>query len=334
MIYEYALDPKLVVEWAISRKGAYVGQFGLDHRRLVSDFPQDWEGQVSGALYERFDFDDTSLEFQNTAPMVNAYVQILSDVMVKRKATIPDGQSWIDAAIVEHAKQPFQGIMIANRAAHEPECVITPDAIEDLRNTHWYIPTIKLTKKNAEGIANALQPMLSRASTIVLVDPYFKADQPRYISTFFALINCAMAGRDLTKGNLSVTLMTGVEQSHNPRDGEFTEQQKQRVANDLCVKAQEHISKLLPLGLVLNFYCLQNPIKGDPLHNRFVLTDIGGVIVPYGLDEYKPGEKHEAMDDLQPMQKGIFTDRWAQYGERKGIHIVRAPEQIIGTRKD
>jgi hypothetical protein len=83
----------------------------------------------------------------------------------------------------------------------------------------------------------------------------------------------------------------------------------------------------------LDFFCLKHLPAGDPLHNRYVLTDIGGVIVPYGLAEYKPGEVHEAKDDLMPMLKGIYSERHQQYVKKVGIDIVLGPIPIVGSAK-
>lgn len=113
MIYEYALEPRLVVDWAIARIGRYVRQFGLDQRRLVSDFPKDWQNCVVGAFYEYFDYDDTSLEFQNTQRDLDAYLQILTDYMVHRNIKVPLDCNWLDAALSEHKSRPFYAIFVS-----------------------------------------------------------------------------------------------------------------------------------------------------------------------------------------------------------------------------
>src|SRR5262245_3397391 len=111
MIYEYALEPSLVVGWSVAGIGRFVGQFGLDYRRLVSDFPKDWKGRVVGEFYKRFDYDDSSFEFQNAQPALEAYLQILTDCMVPRQVTIPLDADWLEAAVIEHSKRPFYAIL-------------------------------------------------------------------------------------------------------------------------------------------------------------------------------------------------------------------------------
>ncbi len=105
----------------------------------------------------------------------------------------------------------------------------------------------------------------------------------------------------------------------------------QSVANDFRDKALKKLPKCLPKGMNMDFYCLKHQESGDPLHNRFVLTDIGGVVIPYGLAAYKPDEENSAQDDLQPMLTGIYEARHRQYVDQKGIDIVLGPILIEGT---
>ena len=159
---------------------------------------------------------------------------------------------------------------------------------------------------------------------IVIVDPYFDAAADRFTDALGALLKAAVNHREVALEPPKVVLMTGVEQAHSTRDGVFTEEQKRRVADNLVVKAREHLPGILPQGLEIELVCLAHPQGGDPLHNRFVMTDIGGAVMPYGTD----ARGAEAMDDLQPMQKGIYLSRWRQYALRQGIAIVRAGEII------
>lgn len=333
MIYEYALDPMLVVDWAIGRKGRFVGQFGMDQRRLVSDYPKDWAGEVYGAFYEHFGYDDSSLEFQNAQPELQSYVQWLSEFTVQRDVKRTAKHTWLQDAVTEHGRRPFHAIMTTAGDGVECAEVITPEVLDDLRDLRWYLPTITATKKSAEDLAAAMEPMLRGARYIVLVDPYFNAADARYQASFSALIRAACEARGSGSSLPELIVMTGIEQKHKPHEGEFTREAMTRVADDLRVKAQREIPKLLPVGMSVAFYCLKHPDAGDPLHNRYILTDIGGVVVPYGLAEYKPGEAHDAKDDLIPMPRGMYSERHQQYVKKAGIDIVLGGIRIEGNAK-
>lgn len=333
MIYEYALDPMLVVDWAIGRKGRFVGQFGMDQRRLVSDYPKDWAGEVYGAFYKHFGYDDSSLEFQNAQPELQSYVQWLSEFTVQRDVKRTAKHTWLQDAVTEHGRRPFHAIMTTAGDGVECAEVITPEVLDNLRDLRWYLPTIMATKKSAEDLAAAMEPMLRGARYIVLVDPYFNAADARYQASFSALVRAACEARGIGSSLPELIVMTGIEQKHKPHEGEFTREAMARVADDLRVKAQQEIPKLLPVGMSVSFYCLKHPDEGDPLHNRYILTDIGGVVVPYGLAEYKPGEAHDAKDDLIPMPKGMYSERHQQYVKKAGIDIVLGGIRIEGNAK-
>lgn len=333
MIYEYALDPILVVNWAIGGHGRVVGQFGMDQRRIVSDYPKDWVGEVYGAFYKHFGYDDSSLEFQNAQPELQSYVQWLSEFTVQRGVKRAAEHTWLQGAVAEHSRRPFHAIMTTTGDGVECHEVITPEALDNLRDSRWYLPTITATKKSADDLAAAMEPMLRKEKYIVLVDPYFDASDVRYQASFSALVRAACGARGGGSGLPELVVMTGIEQKHKSHEGEFTREAMTRVADDLRVKAQRELPKFLPTGMSVSFYCLKHPDAGDPLHNRYVLTDIGGVIAPYGLAEYKRGEAHDAKDDLTPMPKGMYNERHKQYVDKAGIDIVLGEIRIEGHAK-
>ena len=140
-----------------------------------------------------------------------------------------------------------------------------------------------------------------------------------------SLLKVAVLNREAAFNMPKMIVMTGVEKAHARRYGEFTEQQKNNVANDLVNKARAHLPSVLPAGVELEFVCLAHPIGGDPLHNRYLLTDVGGAVMPFGAD----ARGTETTDDVQPMQKGIYQARWNQYAKRQNLSIVLAGEMIL-----
>ncbi len=323
MIYEYAVSPQLVARWALDGVGRMVGQFGMDNRRLVADFPVNWKGEAHGALLELCGDDFSSLEYQNASPTMDAYLQILCDPIVCRTIPQARGGEWLPAALNEHAQRPFHAILVDEPPPGDP-AVVTPSVMDDVRNFRWYLPTISPARKTAEELALALTPLVARAKTIILVDPYFDSSEERFTSVLGSLLKAAVLNREADLGMPKVVVMTGVEKAHALKDGDFTEQQKKNVANHLINKARTHLPSVLPAGVELEFVCLAHPLGGDPLHNRYLLTDVGGAVIPFGAD----ARGAEATDDVQPMQKGIYHARWKQYAKRQNLSVVLDGEVI------
>lgn len=340
MIYEYALEPALVVDWALANIGRCVGQFGLDYRRLVSDFPKDWKGLVYADFLARYDYDYGHPDVTNTQPVLDAFLQILTDCMVPRRIDLPQESVWLNEAVKEHSQRPFHAIFARERAEGSPPAVITERNLDDVRDKHWWLPTIRTTPKSAPDIALKLRPLLQAASQIFIVDPYFDAGKERFRETFAEIMRqTAMQPRAVSSSPV-ISLMTGVERAFREREKPTNEQElvKRRkeeanVAADIMHQARCHLAALIPNGLSVNFSVLKNATRGDPLHNRFVLTNVGGVIVPYGLDDYERDDGHCAKDDLTPMPQGIYWERWKQYAEGKGVEVVCDPEEIRGSRR-
>lgn len=333
MIYEYALDPSLVARWAIEGAGLKVRQFGMDQRRLVSDFPKNWKGRVYGEFYKQFGYDDSSLEFQHAQPSLDAYLQILGEDMVPRAREISVDADWLSEAILEHRQRRFHAILASIDSEDAPEALITEVAMNEVGDRRWQLPTINRTPKSALDIAEALGPILRIASRIFLIDPNFSAAKDRFLDTFVAILQRALGSDRALCVFPVITVITGVEQAHKMKEGEFTPEQMSRVASDICGNAQRDLPRHIPSGMAVHLIVLKNPSYGDPLHNRFVLTDVGGVVVPYGLDEYTRDVRHAAMDDLLPLPKGMYEELWEQYAELKSAEIVRGPEAILGNRR-
>ena len=323
MIYEYALEPKLVVDWAIARIGRYVKQFGLDQRRLVSDFPKDWEGNVYGELYKNFNDDDSSVEFQNTQLELQYYLPILTEYMVHRDINIPYDSNWLEVAIAENAIRPFYAIFTSEKDEFSPLGVISEKNVDDIRDNHWTLPTVTVTEKSAVEIAAKLRPLLQAARKIYIVDPYFDAEKERFRNTLIEIANQATKLPRAVEFNQIITIIT--KASNDPKRDRLSDDQEKReiefknLAKSKENNAKKYLSKSILSGISINLVVLKNAMQGGRVHNRYLLTDIGGVVIPYGTDEHENTDEYEdtssTSDDLQPMFKGIYESRWKQYAK-------------------
>lgn len=337
MIYEYALEPALVVDWALAGLGRCVGQFGLDHRRLVSDFPKDWKGQVYGEFLARFDYDDGHPDVVSSQPILDAYLQLLTDCMVPRRIDLPYSVAWLDEAIKEHTARPFHAIFASKQSAPPHPDIITEKSVDDIREKHWWLPTVKTTRKSAAEIGAALRPILQVASEIHIIDPYFDPGKKRFQDTFAEIVRQSATLPRAVSPHPLITLVTGVDREfkeHERPSSEHEERERLRqernVAADILRKARSDLPALIPAGVTVRLVILKKAVREDPLHNRFVLTDVGGVILPYGVDDYDREEDHSAVDDIIPMSRGIYDERWAQYVESVKGRAVIDPETIAG----
>jgi hypothetical protein len=55
-------------------------------------------------------------------------------------------------------------------------------------------------------------------------------------------------------------------------------------------ECRTHLAQLLPPGFKLNVRRWRHMNRGERMHPRYILTDVGGLRIEKGLDEGTPGE--------------------------------------------
>ena len=87
----------------------------------------------------------------------------------------------------------------------------------------------------------------------------------------------------------------------------------------------------LPRGATVEFVRWRQKTGGEKFHNRYVLTDLGGVMLGVGLDAGEPGET----DDLSLMSRAQYELRWSQYVTAADgtFDCVDRPSKVTGTRR-
>jgi hypothetical protein len=326
LIYEYAVEPALVAEWARTQTIGLAPQFGLDHRRVVSDFPFNWEGEVTGTLLESFGDDASDPDYiaaQN-------YLSILLDYMTSH---MPDRQytstskPWVDQALAVHSAEPFHAILARKEIVGQAR-VITPEVVHILRDTRWYLPTVNLTAKTAYALAGQLEPLLRTAKQIVLVDPYFKPAYSTYSKVLELILEHAIKGRAPGRSFPDFTILAGVGDRDPVARGLSVQTQLQNEASHRCKSASDHLGAFIPMGMSVKFQCISEKQSGDSVHNRYLLTDMGGACIPYGTEEI--GD--HVFDDITPLFSGQYRSRWRQYGKGEGIQEIGSAVTVLGTK--
>ncbi len=326
MIYEYAVEPALVADWAMKNQIGLAPQFGLDHRRVVSDFPIDWVGQVTGELLMLYDFNDGDPNYLVARSHLDSLMQFMKSNMVTRRL-IDSGQTWIEQAIGVHIIEPFHAILAREKVIDQVD-VVTEDVVNFVRDQRWYLPTINVTAKTAETLADKLEPLLRTANEIILIDPYFKADKVEYREVLAAIIDRSLAQRSKVRGLPSLTVISGVNDREKQASGLSLDDQLRNEAKSRCYAAKEYLGGCIPSEMKIKFQCVAKFADGDQVHNRYLLTDVGGVSIPYGFESHS----ENVFDDVTPLFEGQYRSRWRQYGRGDGLRIVENPITVQGKR--
>lgn len=304
MYFEYALEPDLVAAFCDRERGKLLLQcFGLKHQRIVSRFPDHWGTLVSEAFMHLI----PSPSFIQKKNLEELKLLLLKR-HIKRKTAYDPQSAWITNACREHTIKPFFAIVAAaNPESHPAVMTITAhDALDDVLVEHDN--HVKVRRIPAE-MAKALEPILLTARRIVFVDPYFKATDPRFSEPFKAFMDIVASRSD--KHLIAVELHTGIEREFDVRDTRDASLEK-KYAEEIFVGFQTVKRHILPDGIALRVVIWKERDKGESLHNRYVLTELGGIMVGYGLDRER-FDRSQSDDYVCLNSEGPYRDRWNDY---------------------
>ena len=285
MIYEFALEPELVATWADRQVGRYfIEKFGLGEPRLVSRYPKRWKKLV----WDAFTSDDELARTRMTELLSR-----LSEKMVKRRTVLWESDAdWLQNAENEHGRVPFHVILArVNPRGHS--AVLIAEEVGDATE-RWNAPRGISVARTAASMSIAVAAMLRVAEVVVLVDPHFGPENLRHRRPLEAFIKAALDGRPCGVAPRLVF--------HSSVDNGRT----QKFFEDT---SRDRLPRCIPRGLRLALIRLRQKGGGEQLHNRYILTELGGVMFGVGLDEGAQGDT----DDILLLDREQYEARWRQY---------------------
>jgi hypothetical protein len=323
MISEYALDPELVARWHDPREWAFFREAFADGTgRFGSTFPRQnvkkWRQAVLSTFRQCF---PTETPQSRAWQRMDALLERLSERMVEREpGDAPDGR-WLDRAVAEHRRRPFQGILSSVPATGVAE-VLTPEMLFDDRPTvSWAAPRCPPVPRTAADFADVLRPLLLRCREVVFVDPWFDPNKPEFTDPLRTMLEVLWGpGRGVDAPSAQLVIAEGGNQGK--RDA--------RWLVDVCSK---RLPRILPAGRCLTVTVLRQRPGGQKIHNRYVLTIFCGVSFGTGLDA-AGDEGSGQTDDLCRLTREQLDARWGQYVSARGSWFEEAagPAVIRATR--
>lgn len=321
MIYEFALEPALVARWHDRREYSFFDEkFGIRFRRIISGYPKNWKRLVWQAFSE-----SPAADNQNAQIRMAALIPFLWQNAVRRYSTFPEILDWLEKAEAEHIERPFQAI-VARENPREQDFVINARGLIENGHELWSIPERNTTPRSAEEIANEVAQLVRFCRRAVIIDPYFDPSKLRFRQTFSAILSkCRenLCGPD----RIQVEWHTSIDRcfrnweigSDRDPDDEMIEYQK------LASACQRELPALIPAGMQLKVVVWTQKEGGEKLHNRYLLTDICGVLFGTGSDEAENTDSDES-DDIILLEEGQYITRCQQYlGIPPAFNLVGQP---------
>jgi hypothetical protein len=328
MIYDFALEPELVARWHDRNEYLFFDEkFGLRARRIVASYPRNWKRLVWKAFGN-----STAANDQNSQIRMTEVIQYLSQNSVRRSSTFPEISSWLARAEAEHAERPFRAI-IATINPRGKSFVVTHRELVETGHELWNIPDGYPTPRNAEEIANAVLPLTRLCRHAVIIDPHFDPGKQRFRRTLAAIL--ATCSKNVCgMKTIQVELHTSIDRFfENWEQGEFRDQNEETKAYQHYVsECQSRLQSLIPKGVEFKVIVWKQRADGEKLHNRYLLTNIHGVIFGTGSDESENPDSKES-DDIVLLDEGQYLKRYKQYtGTTPAFDPVGQPIPITSQK--
>ena len=317
MLHEYAVDPEVVASWCDRANGRYFrASFGLGTPRVISKYPNHWKKLVREAWRRSTKGNDSN--------RLEELFKVLTTATVARStADWNPGDGWLDNTAREHERSPFRAILArresrdsGSAASTRTRAPVLDPAVLDEQTPLWSAPMGLKVKRTAAAIAQAVGSMLRIATDIVFVDPYFAPQRPGYVPV---LVSCLHAchERRVIGASPQVLILTSGDPKKKSGTREFFED-----------KCRQQLPRRLPIRQAVTIRRLTERPGGERLHNRYVLTEHGGVSFGAGLDEKPDGN---ASDDLHLLGRDQYTQRWDQYsGDSPGFERPEDDVTVVG----
>ena len=266
MIADCAIDPEVFAQWRHFQ--SLYEDFGVSRGRLISKYPKkSWVRTVATRARELVK-DGINTELQ--ASRIEGRPR---GERFKWKVKRPGGRefdperSWCDNA--DSAEPPFDLIIAAGSASCGCR-VGAEDLVKDEAPFLW--SRQRQVRRTKEALVEAARLVISAAETIAIVDPNFRADEPRFNATILHLL--AELGRC---DNQPKRFEIHTNRIRKPGEifnrGPHLSQWNTHVV--------PHLSSGWPLTVC---YWDTLPSGGKP-HARFLITDLGGLYYDHGIDE-------------------------------------------------
>ena len=306
MIYEYALEPELVATWYDRHLYRYfIERFGFEKDtgdatgRVVAQYPSDmWPDLVWDAFEKNFGSTATQLEWKRMEELLKQ----LKKLKVSRPCPPgiwDDRHTWLENAEEENGRRRFHAILALNDLRNHPNVVQADDFLNKPTPKVWRTSNSVVVDRTADLMAKSLKPMLRCATHILFIDPHFRPKEPRFQNPLREFLEI------ICDGSRDVTLEYHTMDNDQKPDW-----------NLFFTECQTHLPCLIPRGFTLTIRRWKDRNVSEDLHNRYILTDIGGVQFGVGLDEYEPNStsNNPPSDDIYRMGLQNYQKRCKDYG--------------------
>jgi len=285
MIHEYAVNPDSLSSF--NEIWQALEQFGVGHGRMLVGCPKRWWGMVQANLAVA----ESQLPPAEYKELEERCFRLKEDrILIHRRNMKFDGETktWLEGLLSEHRERPFRAVLQLDPDANSEIPVLGKFDFKD-RNPLWSVSRSVAVDRSDTALAAVVAPLLQISSDLLLIDPYFSSDY-RHCATLRCMLAAALEGGGKL-GRVEVHTKTAASAD--------------LLANNI---RQFVYAKLAECPEIHVFKWTQKP-GGERLHDRFILSDRGGVEIPGGTDTGDAGQT----TNVHLLDNKAYLFRWNQY---------------------
>lgn len=259
MLYEYAVDPSLLGD--VNNCCTVFDNFKIHQGRLIADVPRQW---VRDAFHAIQDIPSHQCQPVMRKTIKENLKKLLDQALCGNRPQLEWDrmrETWLAHAAAHNANHPFSGI-ISNATATVPAIAYSINELFISSPANWQALPQMSVERNAKCIVDALTPLLGLSKHIILIDRHLypgTARSLRVLREIIARVPQYNYGRGIKK--------LIIHSSDHRQDWQ--------------VSLEHNVLPHLPAGFEVE--CRLWPKNTE--HDRFVVTDVGGISFGEGLDE-------------------------------------------------
>lgn len=278
MIYEFAVSPAICDSWQNLR--FLLSSFGKEEGRLLSDIPKKQWFNLAMKTVKQSDNPQKERKV-----MTEGVIKLKKKSLYKRNfVPAVSSANWLDHALTAHHDRPFRAILTTD--CQVKENYLLTNNFELTEQDLWKISPGCMVKRTAGEMLESIKPMLDCANEVILIDRNFDPGKRRFVN-FLAELLTYLANRTYSPSIQTVSYHMGDKMAVDH-------------IRHLC---DEYVTHRIPSGISVNICVWPN----SELHDRYVLTDNGGVKYGIGLDE------HEGVSSREVAVNRIFETEYRKW---------------------
>ena len=235
----------------------FLDAFGPWKGRFLAKYPKRWKRMV----FERLRCPEVE-RLRIAERLASLDPRVFSP---RAHALYDPNKPWLENALIEHGRLRFRAIVAESCGGAD---VLDAGAVDD-RCDLWRVEPGCMVPREEAAYVNVLDLLLRASSKIVYVSPFFRPDQPDKTGPVVAIC-AALAGSAV----------------------DFEVHFREDRSYAMCMAdAVRYLPRLLPPRSRVTLRCWKERLGGARLHNRYLLTDIGGVQFGDEIEVGDPGHE-------------------------------------------